>query len=233
MNQESQLFLSKSLSTNNQSSKYTFSTPLNYLNKNKEWREKHAEQIETDDDADDNLFLNTISLDIEYADYYELLLWCKTLDLNETGTKEDLKNRLYAYYDISALKDEIDEKKNIIKILAANSTEYLTIDEIEEEVNSGRIKGIKLHQCLSEFSNDSPEMDKIAEIAGKNKLPIFIHVISPAEVRKLLDLARKYPETNFILAHFIGLEIAKRKGKDLKNLYFDTSTYYIISHQPG
>ncbi|MFW9852490.1 MAG: amidohydrolase family protein [Candidatus Thorarchaeota archaeon] len=103
------------------------------------------------------------------------------------------------------------------------------IDKLENAMKSGKIHGIKLHQCLSDFSNDSEEMNKLAEFAGKYKLPIFIHIFSVLEVKKLLKLARRYPKTNFIFGHSIGLEIAKRKGKDLDNLYFDISTYYIIA----
>ena len=103
------------------------------------------------------------------------------------------------------------------------------IDKLEKQMRLSKIQGIKLHQCLSNFSNDSLEMNKLAEFASKYKLPIFTHIFSPLEVKRLLKLARKHPKTNFIFAHFIGLEIAKRKAKDLDNLFFDISTYYIIS----
>jgi predicted TIM-barrel fold metal-dependent hydrolase len=96
-------------------------------------------------------------------------------------------------------------------------------------MKSCKIHGIKLHQCLSEFSNESLEMEDLVKFAGQHELPIFIHIYSASEVKKLLILARRYPKTNFIFAHFIGLEIAKRKAKDLENLYFDISTYYIIA----
>ncbi len=119
--------------------------------------------------------------------------------------------------------------ERIIHFYWVNPMKEGVIYEIENELNLGRIKGIKLHQCLSDFSNDSLEMIKLSEFAGKNNLPIFIHVYSHPEVRKLVKLARKHPKTNFILAHFIGLEVVKRKGKDLNNIYFDTSTYFIIS----
>jgi predicted TIM-barrel fold metal-dependent hydrolase len=40
---------------------------------------------------------------------------------------------------------------------------------------------------------------------------------------------REFPETNFTLAHLMGLEEVIKRGKDLTNVYFDTSTYYITS----
>ena len=128
---------------------------------------------------------------------------------------------------ISSMREKFPER--IIHFYWVNPMKEGVIDKITAELNLARIKGIKLHQCLSEFTNDSTEMNNLAEFAGKHNLPIFIHIFSLSEVRKLVNLARKHPKTNFIFAHFIGLEVAKRKGKDLKNLYFDTSTYFIIS----
>ncbi|NPD87413.1 MAG: amidohydrolase family protein [Asgard group archaeon] len=117
----------------------------------------------------------------------------------------------------------------IIQFLWVNPSNEDTINKIKEALDNWEIKGIKLHQCLSSFSNDGSGMRKLAEIARINNLPIFIHIFSREEVRKLVNLAREFPKTNFIIAHFIGMEIAKKYGKDLKNLYFDISTYFIIS----
>jgi len=130
---------------------------------------------------------------------------------------------------IYSLKEKCPER--IIQYFWVNPLNVDSINRIQSAIDSWKIKGIKLHQCLSEFSNDSSYMHEIAKFVGENNLPIFIHVFSLKEAKKLINLAREYPVTNFTLAHFIGLEVAKRYGKDLKNLYFDISTYFIISER--
>ncbi|MCG3219757.1 MAG: amidohydrolase family protein [Candidatus Heimdallarchaeota archaeon] len=150
-----------------------------------------------------------------------------------------LANKYYLKHDVpdhyfeqgNELINSLREKhpKRIIQFLWVNPNNKDTINRVRKALDNWEIKGIKLHQCLSSFSNDETGMRKLAEFAGKNNLPIFIHIYSKEEVRKLVNLARDFPKTNFIIAHFIGLEIAKKFGKDLRNLYFDISTYFIIS----
>ena len=130
---------------------------------------------------------------------------------------------------INTLREKYPDR--VIQFLWVNPDNKETINRIEDALESWVIKGIKLHQCLNEFSNDGSGMRSLVEFAGKNNLPIFIHIYSRDEVKKLINLARDFPETNFIIAHFIGMEIFKKLGKDLKNLFFDISTYYIISRR--
>ncbi|MCG3261095.1 MAG: amidohydrolase family protein, partial [Candidatus Heimdallarchaeota archaeon] len=48
---------------------------------------------------------------------------------------------------------------------------------------------------------------------------------------KLVKLAQEFPKANYIIAHSMGLETIAKKGKRLKNIYFDISTYFIISEK--
>ena len=91
--------------------------------------------------------------------------------------------------------------------------------------------GIKLHQCLNKFSNTDEGMEIISKFAIEKNLPIFIHLYNFKEARKLVKLARQYPKANYIIAHLMGFEAIARKGRDLKNVYFDISPYYIISEK--
>lgn len=91
--------------------------------------------------------------------------------------------------------------------------------------------GIKLHQCLNKFSNLDEGMEIISRFANEKKLPIFIHLYNFKEARRFVKLARKYPKTNYIIAHLMGFETIVRKGRELKNIYFDISPYYIISEK--
>ncbi len=94
-----------------------------------------------------------------------------------------------------------------------------------------KYQGIKLHQAVIPFDNEGEELEQVAKFAGENNLPIFIHIFSSKEANKLISLARKLPNTNFIIAHLMGLENVIRRGKDLSNIYFDISTYFIISER--
>ncbi|RLI69707.1 hypothetical protein DRO91_07580 [Candidatus Heimdallarchaeota archaeon] len=92
-------------------------------------------------------------------------------------------------------------------------------------------QGLKLHQCIVPFKNDGKAFRLLSEFAAEKGLPIFIHVYSAREAKKLVQTALQYPETNYILAHFMGLEETIRIAPKIKNIYFDTSTYYIVSEK--
>ena len=103
--------------------------------------------------------------------------------------------------------------------------------KLRSNYNKMSFAGIKLHQCLMRFSNSDEGMEIISKFAAEKKIPIFIHLYDFKEARRLVKLARKYPKTNYIIAHLMGFETIARIGKDLKNIYFDISPYYIISEK--
>ncbi len=82
---------------------------------------------------EESLLFRTLAKDIESADYYELLSWCRTLGLDETGGKTDLKNRLLNYFAVVQTPDAEDSSGNVIIIRSANNSEYFTIEEIDED----------------------------------------------------------------------------------------------------
>ena len=86
-----------------------------------------------DEESAAALFINTLSLDIETASYYELVMWCKTLGLSEKGSKIELQRRLYQHYDISKPKEDtvIEKKRNVI-IKSARVLEYYKEEIIDE-----------------------------------------------------------------------------------------------------
>ena len=101
--------------------------------------------------------------------------------------------------------------------------------ETKDDYEKWKYRGLKLHQCADNFKNDSEEMKQLSKFAVDKKLPIFIHVFSKKEAKRLVKTMYEFPETNFTLAHLMGLEEVIKHGKDLINVYFDTSTYYITS----
>ena len=144
-------------------------------------------------------------------------------------THKRVKNRNIGNEFVFSFVEKYPDR--ILQFYWVNPKDSNYLKKLGKALDKCKIKGIKLHQCVVPFTNDSLEMQEIATFAATNQLPIFIHVFSSKEANKLIKLARKNPETNFILAHLMGLENAVKYGKDLKNLYFDISPYYIISEK--
>jgi lipopolysaccharide assembly outer membrane protein LptD (OstA) len=82
-----------------------------------------------------------VERDIETSTLSELADWCRSLGLNESGSKEDLAARLRVHYQITAAPAEEDQPKQtlIITIESAQTTEYFTITDINEEY--ARLRG--------------------------------------------------------------------------------------------
>lgn len=106
----------------------------------------------------------------------------------------------------------------------------LTLEEMQEEVDwciENGFKGVKLHPDFQKFYIDSEEAEKFYKAIG-NRLPILFHVgddrFEYSKPKRLAYMAKKYPDTIFIAAHFGGYrcwdEIKVYEG--LKNVYFDT-----------
>jgi lipopolysaccharide assembly outer membrane protein LptD (OstA) len=92
-----------------------------------------AKANEADAQAEEpSLFETTLALDIQTADYYELIAWCRQLGLSERGGRTDLQNRLYEFYGIKAPQEPEAKSGTRIVVESARSTEYFTIDQIDE-----------------------------------------------------------------------------------------------------
>ncbi|MDR2048478.1 MAG: LPS-assembly protein LptD, partial [Treponema sp.] len=115
-----------------------------------------AEDGATEDAAAGNLGMTEAEIlerDIATSSLVELADWCRSLGLSEGGTKEELAARLRSHYRIEsaaasgrrAAAEETDEdtsegKRNlIITINSARTTEYVTLEAVDEEYV--RLKG--------------------------------------------------------------------------------------------
>ncbi len=63
---------------------------------------------------------------------------------------------------------------------------------------------VKLHQCWTEFDITADVCSKIFAWGAENKRPVFIHLLSQAQVMKFVDVANRFSDTAFIVAHMIG-----------------------------
>ena len=111
----------------------------------------------------------------------------------------------------------------IIQFLWVNPLDPFQMACLETNLREYEIKGLKLHQVWDPFAIDGNEFNQLAEIARANHLPIFIHLYSEKETRKLLRFAGSHRDVTFIVAHMLGLNIFEERHNDLSNVYFDTS----------
>jgi hypothetical protein len=78
------------------------------------------------------LAASTLASDISSASYYELVAWCRTLGLEETGSRTELQQRLAA-----ALKVELPKPgpapKRTVTVRSARESEYFTLSDIDQK----------------------------------------------------------------------------------------------------
>lgn len=126
------------------------------------------------------------------------------------------------------IKREIDKHKEFIGFMTLHQD--LSEEEVEFEVDwciKNGFKGVKLHPDFQKFYIDGENAQKFYKIIG-NRLPILFHVGDDrydfSEPERLYKMAKKYPEVNFIGAHFGGYRQWDKAEiyKDVKNVYFDT-----------
>ncbi|MBN2736041.1 MAG: LPS-assembly protein LptD [Spirochaetales bacterium] len=83
-----------------------------------------------------SLFERTLALDIDTADYYQLIDWCQDLGLEESGDVNQLRARLKEHFKVQEDK-EAGEKKDTsskkIVIKSADQLEYFTMSGVDEK----------------------------------------------------------------------------------------------------
>ncbi|MGH2867346.1 MAG: amidohydrolase family protein [Solirubrobacteraceae bacterium] len=98
--------------------------------------------------------------------------------------------------------------------------------EAERALTRGA-KGIKLHPRAEQFTLDHPDIESLAALADERALPVLIHAGRgiPALGAHAVDLAGRYPNARFILAHagICDLSWIWRVAADHPNLLFDTA----------
>ena len=126
------------------------------------------------------------------------------------------------------IKKEMSEHKEFIGFMTLHQD--LTSEEIEREVEwciENGFKGVKLHPDFQKFYVDAPNAEKFYQVIG-DKLPILFHIgddrYDYSNPERLIRMAKKYPNTIFIAAHFGGYRCwdVAYKYEGLKNVYFDT-----------
>lgn len=126
------------------------------------------------------------------------------------------------------IKREVAEYPQFIGFMTLHQD--LTEEEVKHEVEwaiENRFKGIKLHPDFQKFNIDDENAEKFYRCAS-GKLPILFHIgddrFEYSKPERLVKMAKKYPDVNFIAAHFGGYRCWNDAVlyKGLKNVYFDT-----------
>ena len=126
------------------------------------------------------------------------------------------------------LKSEIDAHPEFIGFITLHQD--LTEEEIRAEIDfalENGFHGIKLHPDFQKFNIDDEVAEKFYR-AASGKLPILLHRgddrYEYSKPRRLVRMAKKYPDVNFIAAHFGGYRCWDESELyvGLKNVYFDT-----------
>lgn len=121
--------------------------------------------------------------------------------------------------------------EHIIQFYWINPKDKNVLDKVAEDYIKMNFKGIKVHQCFQVFQANSKIMYSLSEFAAKNNIPFFLHLLSKKEVYNFIKLAKDNPDTYFIIAHLIGLEIFISENIDIPNIYFDISPTPLVSNK--
>jgi hypothetical protein len=76
---------------------------------------------------------NRINMDIRTSTLSELAAWCRSLGLSEGGTSADLAKRLRDHFKITEQGTQAEDKRKVITIESARSTDYFKIEAVDED----------------------------------------------------------------------------------------------------
>ena len=127
---------------------------------------------------------------------------------------------------VCSLANEHPDRIIQIYWLDPRKPDFMT--KLENDFEKWHFKGVKLHQVCTPFRSDGIEINDIARFCGEKRLPLCIHAWSDGDALKLLNLAKKYPRTDFILLHLVGLEAVAEKAKCTKNIHYEISPFSYI-----
>jgi hypothetical protein len=107
------------------------------------------------------------------------------------------------------------------------------IEEARRALDSGLIGFGELSPHSQHFDLDDPVWRQVLSLAAERKVPVNLHVTDPASpkfpgrvdtpLEDFLRLAKEFPATNFILAHWGGGLAWSTGVTSLPNVWFDTA----------
>lgn len=107
---------------------------------------------------------------------------------------------------------------------------YANCEKEIARIKSLGLKGIKLHPDFQQYYADSPEMDKIYEIAESAGLPVLIHTgdknTDYSSPWRVANIKKRFPRLTIVAAHLGGYSEWDEAVKYLigRDVYIDTSS---------
>ena len=120
-------------------------------------------------------------------------------------------------------------QKRVIQFIWITTQIENPSDYLNQCFSKWDFKGVKLHQCWEYYSVDSGFFRTVAEWAESHDLPLFIHLWSDSEVKKIIEYKKNHKNLKLIIAHLFGLEFFIQADCKDENLFFDTSTLQVTS----
>jgi predicted TIM-barrel fold metal-dependent hydrolase len=127
----------------------------------------------------------------------------------------------------------IKRNNNLIGIAGANPWSTRNVERLTYYINNLGFKGIKLNPSIQGFMVNSKIVEPIIEIAKRFRVPVMIHSGTPIFSLPLNigDLADRYPDVTFIMAHmgfsdFFGDAIIAAKLHE--NIILETSLMPVV-----
>jgi len=157
-------------------------------------------------------------------------------NMNKWGIDKSIVNYWGIFYDPVEGNDEIANfaKKYPDRIIGFGVIVprfyKIAVDEVVRVKNELGMKGLKLHPTFSQYYADSPLVYPVVEKAIELNMPMLFHCGSDeySHPRLLGNLAKRYPEGTFIMAHMgedaicEGVQVAGQN----KNIMVDTAGLY-------
>lgn len=128
---------------------------------------------------------------------------------------------------VHRLHQQVPER--VIQFYLVSDAEVNTAQELEVRWDGWGFRGLKIHQCWYRIPVDSALFRAAASWAESKGLPVFIHLGTDKEVRKLIAYKERHPRLKIIVGHLFGLEMLLRSKIPLSNLWVDISTYQVTS----
>lgn len=121
----------------------------------------------------------------------------------------------------------LQDHPELLGVACVNPLDPQAVDTLEALLQAGRL-GLMISPLVHPFSFTDALVAPLASLCGEREVPIYSHVAfrRGADSVDYIELARRFPRTNFILEH-IGLgpadEEATAAAAELDNFFVETS----------
>ena len=128
---------------------------------------------------------------------------------------------------IAFARNNPDKLRVMAWVKPVNETPDETLETLIKE-NLDVVCGIKVHPFHSKIAFDDERVQAYIKLAQKYHLPVCTHTADceEASVRKVYEMAKKYPDVDFVMVH-MGLGTDNKEAVELigklPNLYGDTT----------